>query len=62
MTRKSIYGVPLETTSTTAKITDDQVRLIRASKASNGYLAKKYGVWPSTISAIKNHKVRRNVK
>lgn len=61
MTRKSVYGVPMQHNSN-KKISDDHVRVIRSSTMSDRQLAKVYGVDKSTINGIKNGKMRRSVK
>lgn len=45
-----------------SKLTNDQVRAIRASGETNNSLAAKYGVDPSAISLVKNRKTYRSVE
>lgn len=59
---RSIYGKEWEWSAPRMKITDEQVREIRASTASRKELAHKYGVNPSTISSIRLGRYRRGVK
>lgn len=44
-----------------AKVTEDQVRAIRADPRTNRAIAKDYGVFETTISGIKNRKTWKHV-
>jgi len=59
--RVSIYGKSMSFVPK-KKVTDEQVREIRASKESNVRLAEIYGIDPKTASAIRKLKSRRLVK
>ncbi len=58
----SLYGKTWVYKAANRKLSDDDVRYIRASDESNKEMALKFGVVPSLISAIRKFKERRNVK
>lgn len=58
----NFYGESWQTRAYNRRLSDDDVRDIRASKLTNKELAHKYKVVSSTISSIRLFKHRRNVK